>query len=356
MELEAINEQRGISSALQGRQLDRVQEYLRDVLASGNPNTYRAYIGDMRRFLNFCAKAGLEPFTDNLEYNRSVVRRFIDYVLPLPTDGAPDNSVIHSRFKPTTIQRTLVVIGTIYSVMEHPNPLDDVLIRRSVNGRLKRVANRAPKQAKMWPAPAIERLKTYKPKNLLELRNLCLVNIALDSLCRASELARIKLSDIDFDRGILRVSETKTQKMNAELRLLSRTSLQLIRQLVDAYGFNSTGYLFVPIHRDGHAFKRVVKTPHPDGVNYVRIEKPLGYQAVLAGMRQLANSLGIDGALISAHSLRVTGAVLQREHGASFQDIMKAGGWRSPAMVLRYTEEVDVKTSGAAKLFGALGR
>lgn len=355
MELRALDKHSPLSAS--GRpNIDRAREYLYDVLASGNPNTYRAYVGDMRRFLRFCDTYQLQPFTGNGDYDREVVKRFIDYVLPSPASVRPASSRIQARYKPSTIQRTLVVIGTIYRVMEYPNPLDDVLLRRTVNGRMQRVEERGAKQAGQWPSHAVRALKDFTPSTLSDLRNLCLVNVALDTLCRASELARIRYADIDFERGVLKVHETKTQKMKTELRLLSRTSLQLIQQLVEAYGFSRVGYLFVPIHRTGKPYKRFTKEPHPDGVNIIKREQPLGYHAILSGMRQLANSLGIDGALISAHSLRVTGAVLQREYGASFQDIMKAGGWRSPAMVLRYTEEVDVKTSGAAKLFGALGR
>lgn len=357
LEIKAFKEDGQLADPrIQERQLDRVHEYLRDVLSGGNPNTYRAYIGDMRRFLRFCHSHHLNAFTGNEDYDRLVVKRFIDYILPLPAATLPKNAGIKARYKPSTIQRTLVVVGTIYRVMEHPNPLDDVLIRRTVNGRLQRVENRAPKQAGQWPVHAIRALKDFTPQTLNDLRNLCLVNIALDTLCRASELARIRYDDIDFERGILTVRETKTQKMKTELRLLSRTSLQLIQQLVEAYGFSRVGYLFVPIHRAGTPYKRYTKELHPDGINIVKREQPIGYHAILDGMRQLAEKVGIDPTMVSGHSLRVTGAVLQREYGASFQDIMKAGGWRSPAMVLRYTEEVDIKTSGAATLFDAMER
>src|SRR5690606_37848461 len=120
---------------------------------------------------------------------------FIDYVLPSPASVRSSSSRIQARYKPSTIQRTLVVIGTIYRVMEYPNPLDDVLLRRTVNGRMQRVEERGAKQAEQWPSHAVRALKDFTPSTLSDLRNLCLVNVALDPLCRDSELARIRYAD-----------------------------------------------------------------------------------------------------------------------------------------------------------------
>lgn len=57
-------------------------------------------------------------------------------------------------------------------------------------------------------------------------------------------------------------------------------------------------------------------------------------------------------AKLSGHSMRVGAAQDMAAAGIDLVAIMHAGGWKSPAMVMRYIEHMDVKKSGMARLYG----
>ena len=62
------------------------------------------------------------------------------------------------------------------------------------------------------------------------------------------------------------------------------------------------------------------------------------------------------GVAFTAHSTRVGSAVDQLAAGASTAKIMQAGGWKSPAMVARYTEQMALEQGAAAALARSQGR
>ena len=54
---------------------------------------------------------------------------------------------------------------------------------------------------------------------------------------------------------------------------------------------------------------------------------------------------------LSGHSMRVGAAVDMAENGIDLVPIMHAGGWKSPSMVVRYTQQIDLLKSGMARLY-----
>ena len=70
-------------------------------------------------------------------------------------------------------------------------------------------------------------------------------------------------------------------------------------------------------------------------------------------LKELALKAGVDPATrrrLSGHSMRVGAALDMVENGIDLVPIMHAGGWKSPGMVLRYTQQIDLAKSGMARL------
>jgi len=83
--------------------------------------------------------------------------------------------------------------------------------------------------------------------------------------------------------------------------------------------------------------------PHPTSV--VRI------------LKDRARDAGLDKTLVaklSGHSMRVGAAQDMAAAGIDLGAIMHAGGWKSPDMVMRYIEHMDVQKSGMTRLYSTI--
>jgi hypothetical protein len=82
-------------------------------------------------------------------------------------------------------------------------------------------------------------------------------------------------------------------------------------------------------------------------------ERPLHAYAVSRTLKMLAKNAGLDPTLceqLSGHSMRVGAALDMAENGIDLVPIMHAGGWKSPNMVVRYTQQISLQKSGMAQL------
>jgi integrase/recombinase XerD len=83
------------------------------------------------------------------------------------------------------------------------------------------------------------------------------------------------------------------------------------------------------------------------------VQRGLHPYAVSRTVKQLARKAGVNAETtrrLSGHSMRVGAALDMVENGIDLVPIMHAGGWKSPAMVLRYTQQIDLAKSGMARL------
>jgi hypothetical protein len=70
-------------------------------------------------------------------------------------------------------------------------------------------------------------------------------------------------------------------------------------------------------------------------------------------LKRAAERAGLDAATVcqlSGHSMRVGAALDMVENGIDLVPDMHAGGWKSPGMVLRYTQQISLAKSGMALL------
>lgn len=86
--------------------------------------------------------------------------------------------------------------------------------------------------------------------------------------------------------------------------------------------------------------RKTTKGEHKDTIQKERLKKRSLYYAVTV----------LFGKQYSSHSLRVGFSVEAYERGASEGDIQRAGNWKNPKMVARYTKQAKVKKRNAANV------
>ena len=81
--------------------------------------------------------------------------------------------------------------------------------------------------------------------------------------------------------------------------------------------------------------------------------------SVVRILKERARIAGLDKSVVaklSGHSMRVGAAQDMAAAGIDLGAIMHAGGWKSPDMVMRYIEHMDVQKSGMARLYSTTAR
>lgn len=148
----------------------------------------------------------------------------------------------------------------------------------------------------------------------LDIRDRALLHIGAHCGLRAAELCRLKIEDVDLERGRLHVRQ---KGGSIRWATLPRFILDDLHQWLD-------------IHPGGEAFLVSVgglKPGHP--------LTPGGLKSVC---RRMAERAGIDS--FTPHALRRGFATMYAERNVSLRVIMAQGGWRNLAMVVRYTKQL----------------
>ena len=282
-------------------------------------NTIRAYRGDFADFGGWCDEQG---------------------VTALPTEAETLVAYVEARaatHTPATISRRLAGIGRVHRLLGYDNPtrVDAVALalKRIVRGK-----GRRQRQAAGLSATLRDRLLSACGSDLRGLRDQALIAVGYDTLCRRSELVQLRMEDIDVlpdgDASML-VRRSKTdQAGEGRLAYLGNATVGLVEAWARAAGFD-----------DGPLFRPVL------GLRVA--EKPLHANAVPRILKALAKEAQVEPALckkISGHSMRVGAAVDMAENGIDLVPIMHAGGWKSPNMVVRYTQQISLQKSGMAQL------
>jgi len=148
-------------------------------------------------------------------------------------------------------------------------------------------------------------------------RDLAIASLAVEARLRVSELARLKLSNIDLEAGTLQVVVKGGEWGDG---VFSPT----VANIISAYLARRK-----PKDGDDHLFLSVQK-PHAG-----RGMKVTGIKALV---RRWGERVGFK---ISPHDFCRTFAVLSTENGAPSRVVQKAGRWANIDMVVRYTENIE---------------
>ncbi len=242
---------------------------------------------------------------------------------------------------PATVSRRRASIAKIHSLLELENPTRAEEVNLAAK-RMYRQKGRRQDQAFGLTAPLKHRLVAACPNDLLGLRDRALISTGYDTLCRRSELVQLSIEDMEFNpdgSGTILVRRAKADQFgDGRLAYLSAATTRHINRWLEAANLDGG-----PIFRTIHGKRISSDALHPFSVPLI--------------LKSRAREAGLDEETISklsGHSMRVGAAQDMAAAGIDLVAIMHAGGWKSPDMVMRYIEHMDVLKSGMAKLYSRL--
>jgi len=286
-------------------------------------NTERARRSDSRIFAEWCS----QERRDILPARPEAVAAFVDGMA--------------GQRSPATVRRYVSSISHLHRAAGLANPCNDELVRLSLR-RMHRARGRRGNQKLGLTRDLVDRMLAASDRTSLKgFRDCALLSVAYDTLCRRSELVAADVEHLtisDDGSGSLFLPTSKTdQEGQGTYRYLAPDTMRYLLAYLDAAG-HTRGTLFRAAGRGGRKSERL------SGETVSRIFK---------GM---ARGAGIDSCEISGHSTRIGKAQDCVAAGISIAAIMRDGGWRSEAMVARYTEHLQLKQSASAKLTALQGR
>ena len=161
-----------------------------------------------------------------------------------------------------------------------------------------------------------------------------------DTLCRRAELVQLQIDDLAIKpngSGTILVKKSKADQFgDGRLAYLSAEAVTHLERWLNAANLK-TGPIFRHVH-SGHIWRPALHASKVASIVKNRAEK--------AGIEK------VHVAQLSGHSMRVGAAQDMAAAGIDLGAIMHAGGWKSPEMVIRYIEHLDVQKSGMARLYG----
>lgn len=282
-------------------------------------NTIRSYRSDFAGFEVWCQKQGCSA----LPAASSAVA---DYIAALALTHAP-----------ASVRRRVAAISRIHQMFDQTDPGKTEDVKMAVR-RLLRARGQRQRQAAGLRSNLRDALIDACGAGLIGARNRALISVGYDTLCRRSELAALLAQDVATaadGSGTVLVRRSKADQLGqGRLAYLSPRSVELLRGWLDSAGIGNG-----PIFR-GVRGNAVFGSGLCDySVNRI--------------IKRMARTAGVAPDLVvrlSGHSFRIGAALDMTEHGIDLVPIMHAGGWKSPEMVVRYTQQINTLRSGMALL------
>lgn len=230
---------------------------------------------------------------------------------------------------PNTIRQRLSTIATVHRLCNCSDPTKDPAVELAWR-RARRAKPSRPRQALGLTASLRDLLLDCCSDDLIGLRDRMLVSVGFDTLCRRAELVSIAITDLtqrEDGRYSVLVRRAKNDPDGAgRVAHLSTRTSELVDRWLAAIGV-STGPLLRPV------YGRTISPRHMEPLTIARVLKKLSSkQTAMAG--QVGQ--------ISGHSLRVGAAQQLAKDGHSMLKIMRLGGWKSPEVLARYVEHMDI--------------
>jgi len=167
-------------------------------------------------------------------------------------------------------------------------------------------------------------------------RDRALLLIAYDTMCRRSELVKIKLNNISEQKNyakenssstVIFIEQSKTdQEANGRWLKIGSKATQALND-----------WLKVSKIEDGYLFRGISRNE--------RLSNSLTSGQICRIYKRLAKAAGFDDHFIrhvSGHSMRVGAAQDLLISGASLPVMMAKGRWSKPDTVMRYVEKVGI--------------
>lgn len=316
---------------------ERIHQYFQDIFKRLPKNTQRAFNSTFASYSSFCKVNNFVGFSEKMSITEESVKRYV-------------TSMCESQLSYKTVKTRISILSKLISLAELPNP-----IKQSVHLndfiRLELQAFDIYNRAKQAPALRLEDLEKINnvvvPDNLLDIRDLALINVMFDGLLRADDVARVQLKHIDFKMNRLLVEKSKNDQTGVgSFRFISNTSLSYISDYLSEANQGKSegdprminkGILFRPTSPKGTSLRE-----YDESVTRTGLMSILNYTTIYRAIKRIAKKANLDFD-ITGHSLRVGGAVSMAENGQTIADVKAAGGWKTISMPAKYMEQAKTE-------------
>lgn len=196
--------------------------------------------------------------------------------------------------------------------------------KRIETGIPTRIGAKKPYKAVTLNAAQAKRLKS-QPATPQGRRDALLMCLLLDHGLRCGEVAALEVSAFDLNAGTMTFYRPKVDKRQTH-RLSSDT-------LVALRAWFESG--------DAPKHGRILRGSRKGGT---LTNSGMSERAITGRVRELGRLIGIDN--LSAHDCRHYWATRATQLGTHPRALQQAGGWNSPAMVMRYVDESEIANEG----------
>ncbi len=259
--------------------------------------------------------------------------------LPATPETVADFVIAQSKSAaPATVSRRRAAIAKIHRLLKLDSPVRTEEVNLATR-TVFRQQGRRQDQALGLTSTLKQKLIKACLTDLQGLRDRALIVMGYDTLCRRAELVQLNIDDLTIKAdgsGTILVRKSKADQFgDGRLAYLSADALAHLQSWLRVADLK-TG----PIFRGIRGTQLMPDALHPYSVSRI--------------LKDRARDAGIDTSIVtklSGHSMRVGAAQDMAAAGIDLGAIMHAGGWKSPDMVMRYIEHMDVQKSGMARLY-----
>ena len=289
----------------------------------GAANTQRAYAGDWRRFVAWCAEVERPPLP-------AAVETLAGFVTHLAAAGK----------KLATIQRHCAAIAKAHQLQDVPTPTDEKKFKVLLKG-ISRTKGKRQQQAPAFTLAYFKRvvqgIDTSRPKGV---RDRALLLLGLAGAFRREELVGLDMAHLRFDEDglVVDLQRSKTNQLGEreekaiffapDRRTCPVRAVKDWLLLLQERG-HTNGSLFVSFYNGQRPTTKRLST---ERVNLI-VQEYLGPQ-------------------YTAHSLRASFVTIAKLGGADDSKIMNQTKHKTTTMIRRYTRLDDIRQHNAAQELG----
>jgi integrase/recombinase XerD len=274
-------------------------------------NTLRGYRSDLAAFAAWCDQHGRRW----LPADASSLADFIDDVAGELTSA--------------TVRRRVAAIQFAHMVADLPSPVGASRVRLALR-RAARRGERRPVQSQGLTSAILKEIIAAQPPTLAGLRDVALISVGYDTLCRSCELAAMRVEHLRMalDAWSVVIPRSKADREGeGRLAWLSPSTAERLGEWLNASGVKAG-----PVFRGLHTGRLG--------------EGALSTSSIRRLIKRAAHRTGIEAscaAALSGHSMRVGAAQDMMLVGFDTTAILQAGGWKTPAVLLRYVEHAKTQ-------------
>ena len=295
------------------------------------PTSDRSYRSGLARFVTWCDETCTPYAFPAHAVTPEAIAAFIDDM--------------QGKLAPASVEAYVAAIGAQHRALDIPDPTKFAIVG-DAKARMKRAAEGTkPGQKKAGRGQsaamrrgALDQALGGMGAGLADLRDAALISLAYDTLCRASEVAALRVRDLENgpDGASVRITRSKTdQTGQGAVAFVAPDTLARLQAWIVSASLEPGDPLFFSLS--------------PASSSNATLE-PLSPRSVARIFKARL------GAGFSSHSARVGAAKDALSQGISSALIADAGRWKSERMVLHYGQQERAQNSGAAQLARMQGR